>query len=338
MGITGDFQKESKYHDQRGRCLHYENGECCDEIISAHSIQNKGQLSLIAENGHVYCLSSDMSTLNKNDGKPQLKKTGVNRASTFYGFCKLHDNQLFEPIDNFPMGEDKKQIALYAYRCVCRELFVKENAVSVLKYAKDHSGITPEMRSFISGTLLGNNIGLSGLNYHKNIYDQALINEYYDDFEFVFFNSTSQCNVQLSGLLYPDFDFEGHFLQEIGRTDLPLDLITFFTAPVENGWAFCLAWHASSNNTCMPLVRSLANKVYNGEKIEDAMLRLSLYCCENHAIRISWWDNLNVDDKNSCLEAMQLMADPINPIPSDYLVSGCEGIADWSFDYVHQSW
>lgn len=338
MSIAGDFQKESKYHNQRGRCLHYDKGERCNEIISAHSIQNKGQLSLIAEKGHVYCLSSDLSTLKKTGGKPLLKRKGINKVSTFDGFCKLHDNQLFEPIDNHPLGFNKKQIALYAYRCICREFFVKENAVSVLKKIKDHPELAPEMQLLLSDSLLGNSIGLSGLQHHKEIYDKALQTESYDQFEFVYFDSSSQCNIQLSGLLYPDFDFEGGFLQQIGSADSPLDLITFFTAPVDHGWVFGFAWHVSSNKTCMPFVRSLASKVYDGEKPEDAIFRFALSCCENHAIRISWWDNLSDDAKKSCLERMHLMVSPTEPVPSEYLLSGCEGIADWSFNHVHSSW
>lgn len=332
------FQKLSKDQDRRGRCLHYDKGERCNEIISSHSIQNKGQLSLIAEGSHVYCLSGDLSILKKTGGKPMLKKTGIKKASTFDGFCQLHDNKLFEPIDNFPLRYDKKQIALYAYRCICRELFVKENAVSVLEKVVVHPTLDPDWKPMVHGSLIGNKRGLSSLRYHKNAYDYALLNEKYEDFEFICFDSSSQCNAQFSGLLYPDYDFDGNFLQNVGIGFLPLDLITFFTAPVEGGWAFGFAWHVSSEKACMSLIDSLANKIRNGERLEDVIFRFALTCCENHAIRISWWDQLGDNAKNASLERMHLMASPTEPVPPDYLVSGCEGIADWDFNHVHPSW
>ncbi|WP_429169606.1 hypothetical protein [Aeromonas rivipollensis] len=335
MSLIGDFQSESKRQNARGRCLHYAKSGRCNEIISAHSIQNKGQLSLIAEEGHVYCLSADLSTLRKTDGKPLPKKTGIGKASTFYGFCKHHDNELFEPIDNFPLTPNKRQIALYAYRCICKEFFVKENAIAVLNKFKNHPEVHPHMRDLVSSAFFGHSVGFAGLQHHKTLYDQALINEDYDQFEFVYFTCSTPCNAQFSGLVYPDFDFEGRFLQDLGDFIAPLDLITFFTAPIAKGWAFGFAWHVSSNPTCRPFIQSLANRVANGEKPEDAIFRFALSCCENHAIRISWWDNLEGEARKLALEKMQLMANPTEPVPPNYLVSGCEGVADWAFEHVH---
>lgn len=334
MSFIDEFQRESKRQKNRGRCLHYSTGKRCDEIISAHSIQNSGQLKLIAEAGHVYRLETNISTLKKSGGEPAPKKVGVNQASTFAGFCKLHDNQLFEPIDNYTLEPEKQQIALYAYRCICRELFVKENAATVMSTMKDYPNLSPQQRSILEASHLGHSIGLAGLQHHKVLYDQAISNRDYEQFEFTYFTSSKPFNIQLSGLLYPDFDFSGNFLQDLGERVLPLDLITFFTAPTSTGWAFCFAWHTSSNRTCIPFIKSLASRCVNGEKPEDALLRFSLSCCENHAIRISWWDGLSQSAKRAATERMYLMANPELPVPSNYLASGCEGIANWAFEYV----
>ncbi|TPQ25920.1 hypothetical protein, partial [Methylomonas koyamae] len=155
MQFLKDYIGEIKRQTNRGRCLHYLNGERCNEIISAHSIQKKGQLSLIAEDGHVYRLSTDQAILQRTGGVPDFKKVGVNRASTFLGFCKHHDNKLFERIDNFSLGPAKEQIALYAYRCLCREYFVKENAVAVLRKMKDHPELDAPRRQFLEASQFG---------------------------------------------------------------------------------------------------------------------------------------------------------------------------------------
>ncbi|MFM5217039.1 hypothetical protein ACEUAM_06100 [Aeromonas hydrophila] len=335
MSLIGDFQRESKKQNQRGRCLHYDRGTRCNNIISAHSIQKKGQLSLIAENGHVYCLSADLSILRKTDGKPLPKIIGINDASTFYGFCKHHDNELFKPIDDYPLTPDKKQIALYAYRCICKELFVKENAVVVLEKFINHPEVHPEMQVLLSNVHYGNRVGYTGLQWHKKLYDEAFLTEDYDQFEFLYVTCSTQCNAQFSGLLYPDFDFLGRELQDLSEVSRPLDLITFFTAPIKDGWAFGFAWHVSSNDTCIPFIQSLGHSVSIGQKPEDVILRFALSCCENHAIRISWWDELNEKQKQVALERMQMMADPTEPVPHNYLSSGCEGVANWAFEGIH---
>ncbi|MBP6132427.1 hypothetical protein [Thauera sp.] len=335
MTFLDEYQRELKRQNQRGRCLHYSNDGRCKDIVSAHSIQKRGQLSLIAEDGHIYRLSADLSTLQKSKGVPALKKVGVNRASAFAGFCKHHDNALFEPIDNFPLGPMKEQIALYAYRCLCREYFVKENAVVALGKMKGHLELDETGRQFLSASLIGHSLGFAGLKHHKSIFDAAISSNDFEQFEFTYFTSRSPCAVQLSGLLYPDCDFEGNQLQELGSDEKPPDLITFFTAPIDNGWGFGFGWHASSNRSCIPFMRSLDRRVATGEKIEDALLRFSLSCCENHAIRISWWDGLHEASRNAAIERMLLMMHPNIPVPNYYLAIGCEGIADWQFEYVH---
>lgn len=337
MPFLYDYQRELKLQSQRGRCLHYSNGDRCNEIISAHSIQKGGQLSHIAEEGHVYRLSADLSVLQKTKGVPALKKVGVNRESTFAGFCKDHDNKLFEPIDNFPLAPIKEQIALYAYRSLCREYFVKENAVSVLTKMKDHPELDESTRRFLSASQVGHSLGFAGLKHHKSIFDAALSDNNFEQFEFTYFTSRSPCPVQLSGLLYPDYDFVGNRLQDLGNHEKPLDLITFFTAPIDEGWAFGFGWHVSSNRTCIPFMQSLAQRAATGEKIEDALLRFSLSCCENQAVRISWWNGLQEVSRAAAIERMFLMMHPNVPVPNHYLAIGCEGIANWQYEYVQTS-
>lgn len=337
MSFIEDFLGESKKQSNRGRCLHYLSGTRCNEIISAHSIQNKGQLNRIAENGHVYRLSADLSILKKTGGLPGLKKIGVKQASAFSGFCKYHDNAVFEPIDNHQLTENKMQIALYAYRCVCRELFVKENAVAVMEKMKSFPSLSVQQLSMLNASHIGHCIGLAGLNFHKRIYDQALLAEDYESFDYTYFTSSDACNVQLSGLLYPDYDFEGNFLQDLTEEFRALDLITFFTAPIPDGWAFCFAWHASSRKTCIPFLRSLAAIVRSGENLEDALLRFTFSCCENHAIRISWWDQLREEFKQEAIKKMHPAASYPAPVCPSYLKYGCEGIASWEFNEVRTS-
>ena len=335
MSFVADHQQELKRQNNRGRCLHFADGVRCNEIISAHSIQKRGQLSLIAEDGHVYRVSADLSTLRASEGAPRFKKMGVNKASTFAGFCKYHDNALFEPIDNEPVEPQNRQIALYAYRSLCREYFVKENAVTVISRMKDHPELNAEGRALLQTSLVGHSLGFEGLKHHKQYYDEALRTKQYDEFEFTYFTSTSQCSMQLSGLLYPDFDFLGERLQDLGNWASPLDLISFFTAPTPDGWAFGFCWHTSSGRSCVPFVQSLASRATYGEKIEDSLLRFSFSCCENHAVRISWWNNLGAKAQRSAMDRIKLMAHPHLPVPQDYLVRGCENIADWNFEYVH---
>ena len=280
-------------------------------------------------------LSADLSFLRKSDGRPGWKRIGTNQVSTFPGFCGVHDNELFEPIDNAPLAPNSQQVFLYAYRCLCREYFVKENAVNLMhRYASSRRapGSAGELFS-LSG--IGHAIGYDNLKKHKESFDESLARQAYSDVKYVCFVSGDKWNIQLSGVLYPDHDFQGQFLQDIADLSSTPALITYFTAPVASGWAFVFAWHESSADICKRFLSSFAAHCSSGKRPADALIRMTFSCCENHAIRPSWWSSLAEEKKRSITDRAALMAHPTAPVPSDYLRSGLEGIADWDFERVY---
>lgn len=81
--------------------------KCQAKAIKAHSIQNKGVLEELAENGHVI-----MPQIIQNlDNIPRLEfnEVGKNKATTFTGLCKQHDNMLFKPIDDNPFDPSDEE-------------------------------------------------------------------------------------------------------------------------------------------------------------------------------------------------------------------------------------
>jgi len=334
MKLAADFLDEMKRNESRGRCLHFERGKRCNEIISAHSIQKSNQLGEIVEAGHVYRITAAITNSLDENWRPAPKKIGWKKASTFSGFCKYHDNEVFKPIDSYPLEPNLEQVALYAYRCMCREYFAKENAATTLKNFINNSALLPEQKIFLESSFIGHSLGFQRLQHHKKYFDAALLSKRYGEFEFLTLTSNSPWHLQLSGVLYPDFDFLGGSLQDLADFTLPLDFITFFTAPLAQGWSFTFCWHASSNSSSVALARSLASAVNRGTSLQDALLRFSFSCCENHAFRITWWDSLPASAKEAILGRVALMVDPEAPVPSDYLAKGLDDIADWEIENI----
>jgi len=65
------------------------------------------------------------------NGKPNISFSliGKNKATTFEGLCKDHDQEYFYDIDNYPIDiENKKQLSLLAYRSVIREVYATADA------------------------------------------------------------------------------------------------------------------------------------------------------------------------------------------------------------------
>lgn len=329
-----NWLKKQKQVNKSGRCLHYDSGERCEKIINAHSIQKNRSLSTIADNGFVYKLSSNIGTLRKNKGQLTYEKCGINKVSTFLGFCKKHDNNLFEPIDNFPLIPTDQQIFLYAYRSLCKELFVKENSLRLIESQLNEGLNQKAVKELCLNMRTGTAFGLKNLIEHKAAYDSSLKKECYHEIKYVLFISKQKPFIAFSGLFYPVFDFMGRQLQDLGDHDSHLELITFCSAPMSAGWGFLFSWHESSSNTCVDFMKSLATMVHANSKIDDLLFRMIISNCENFAISPQWWEKLSTNHKEQITARASNMANIFAMTKQTYLMEGLEGIAHWNFENV----
>jgi len=328
------FLKTTKQFKNKGRCLHYEAGERCQEIVNAHSIQKRGALSMIAHNGHVYRLTADLSILRKNKGRVSFQKKGINDVSTFLGFCRMHDNKLFEPIDNYPLIPTNQQVFLYGYRSLCRELFVKENSLNAIDGQLNDSMDRKWIKSVFSDIRRGTAFGLKNFRMHKSRYDNSVKNNLYQNIKYVLFTSTQKPFMAFSGVFYPDFDFIGRQLQDLGNHETALELITFCSAPMRSGWGFLFSWHDSNSTVCDDFMKSLATMICENREIGDLLFRLVISNCENHAIAPQWWENLPKQYKEQIIDTSSRMTDFLVITPPSYLLEGLEGISNWKFENV----
>lgn len=332
----GEYLKSLKLFSIGGRCLYFNTEiERCNEIINAHSIQKSGMLKEISIDGYVYGINTHFGNTIKNKGKLSFKRIGIKEISTFRGFCKKHDNELFEIIDNNLFEPNIIQCFLYAYRSLCREFYLKENAAIIYKKAieieKNQTTIDQ-----LKNLIIGNEIGYEILKLHKEKFDKCLIENNFNEIECCCFNFHKKPNIAFSGISYPDFDFLGNKLQDILGNDF-LHMITFCSAPTENGWSYVFTWHKSSHEVAESFLRSLATIAYEGAGVEDHLFRL-IFTCDNFAINPTWWENLSSKRANEILEYSSYINGLLCPIEPDYLSKGLEGIVDWKFEGYNQSY
>ena len=101
-------------------CYGFDDSECNNHIVKAHSLQNNGVLDQIAVNNHV---SQLVNEIDQDTLIPSLKfeLVGKKEASIFLGFCKVHDKKYFTCIeDREYMGTSEQHFA-YAFRAHCLE-------------------------------------------------------------------------------------------------------------------------------------------------------------------------------------------------------------------------
>lgn len=125
--------KELRYGTQVAECIlkSEDENECSGKIIEAHSIQNNRFLKKIAQNGDIYYLKIGVA----DDDKLmfEFEKKGRKSFSTFRGFCKKHDKELFQPIEDREYTETDEQNFLFAFRAFAREMHAKKESVLYFK-------------------------------------------------------------------------------------------------------------------------------------------------------------------------------------------------------------
>lgn len=119
-----------------GQCL-VPNCGTPHKTINAHSIQSSNVLQALARQGHVYMIQS-------TDSGYEFKLTGIKKASTFTGFCAMHDNDLFNPVDlsDYVDFDDNSmdQIARLSLRAVACEHWKKLTALNLYGEMSKHAG------------------------------------------------------------------------------------------------------------------------------------------------------------------------------------------------------
>lgn len=332
--VLSEYLTEIGSLKNKGRCLHFDAGSECTNPIDAHSIQKGAVLSLVARNGKIYAPSKNIGDTKRNKGRITFTEQGVNRVSTFRGFCGKHDNELFEPIDNSPLAPTPEQVALYAYRSLCREVFVKENAVALFRDNPKNQTRNKANQDVFDAMAKGSQFALDNLYGQKRKFDHLLRSNCFDSLRSVLFHSVQPPSVVFSGLLSPDFDFFGNQLQDLSDQNRELDLITFSFAPMSQGWAVLFAWHSDSSGSCVPLIRSLATKVHDHGGLGDLLFRFVISNCENLAISPTWWKSLSEDQREEITNSANHMADVFSLPRNDYLITGMPSNSLWEFDYV----
>jgi hypothetical protein len=311
-------------------CLHPSAcpSTCGRVIARAHSVQLRGGLRRIARNGHVYRYSADPFDYGR-PGKSVNKLIGIRNASTFPGFCDLHDNATFEPIDNEVFSATAEQCFLLGYRAIARAIFTKRREKKLIPTFWRISNEVPlnkrvAIQCQINAYESVGNLAVSSLELHKSDYDHALLSGTYSDIRFYVLRLKDTPDILCSGILYPEADFDGRSIQS-GVTGTRLDLITYSLIATPTGGAIVFAWEAKSDESCVRLIR-LLDSIPN-ELIPHAIVRLVFQSCENRFLSPAWWDGLDSETRDALdqhyLSSSNLLDDGLRAVSWEIISKQC---------------
>ncbi len=272
--------------------------ECSGKIIKAHSISKSSSLKEIAHNGHV--LTTFEGSIRFDKGfQITPKKIGIQKASTFTGFCAHHDKTLFQPIEDTDFVISKENCFLIAYRAISREIFVKERASGTFDLLKDlDKGKKLEQQLSMQSEhkrLTENNVlSASDLRSIKNKLDSMLIAGEQGKLNHIVFILSEPPNIMTSTAVGPTFDFQGNKLQSISQDPEVIPSYIMINSFSSNGVGYiCLSWIQEHDSVVSAFIGSLKQT----SSVSASILAFIFTSIENNYISEIWWSSLDSSSK-----------------------------------------
>ena len=282
-------------------CLHPEAPHGCDgNIVKAHTVQRKGALSLIADNGHVLTLGVDPNKA--GDRLFVAQKVGIRNASTFTGFCGIHDKQLFSPIEDYPLQMIRRHVFLLAYRCISREYFGKARLAELGPKSVDAGIIPGDVLPYLKegATLATKDV------YVFDVMKKAFIRNNYSRTKFYAIEFDSVPEILCSGGTNVIYDFSGNMIQNMYKDPLrekPYEIITLSLLPYGNGHGVAVfAWYGKSTVN-EKFIKSL-HKIPKRD-FPDMLVRFLFYNFENIFFSPTWWERLSKQAQDNLLDRFE---------------------------------
>ena len=181
---------------------------CDAKIVQAHTIPKSSSLKRIAKDNHVYGFKTNQTDLTKNNGKTRPKLIGINNASTFTGFCRIHDNDIFSPLEKTVLEPTSEQCFLAGYRATARDLYAKRVSIKYEQILREsdrgRSSKSQRFVNFLSDQYSASvKSGLRDIIYSKKAYDIILIEKSFARSRAIVIEFDGFQNVLCSGATQP---------------------------------------------------------------------------------------------------------------------------------------
>ncbi|WP_458718142.1 SEC-C domain-containing protein [Pseudomonas gregormendelii] len=267
--------------------------ECTSKIVRAHTVSKSSSLKEISVDGHVLSFYSNAKE-NIKAGKLSPAKIGINKASTFSGFCSHHDKTLFAPIEDNPFVVNYEHCFLVAYRAVSSEVYVKNAGSKVFHDIKGFDKGLPlnqqiAFQQFAGSAYNGNDLTKNDLAYIKGKLDMMFLEGRVSQLKHVVFELERPPDIMGSAIVAPRFGFDGQSMQIISQNvkEVPDYIIINSFSNAEKGY-IVFSWLQEHANTAHKLIKQFAENNYTSDHLVIFMISL----IENIYMHPVWWESL----------------------------------------------
>jgi len=295
----GKLQKLQRdvFWRKRG-CMYPKSSQsaCDGKIIDSHTIQRKGPLSkIVDDSGHVMHFepSGDSAGL-------EAQSIGWRKASTFPGYCRRHDSELFGPIENIAFDGGHEQCVLHAFRNLCNEIYRKQALIDSLKFQKSILDRGQDLDRQIAiqyscnENIKGQRKSLEESESLRAYIEKAIVGSNYGALDSACFFFEGDISVVSSSVFQCEFDFEGSKLVDMWDLSIDAELLSHSIANTEKGGAIVFVWHKGGIHA-KAVVESF-ERIPDDEK-GDVFVQYCFLNCENTYFSAIWWKSLHSKQK-----------------------------------------
>ncbi len=311
----------------------------CSDIIKAHTVSKSSGLTDIADStNHVLGIKFYSGMFNGNRKTPKLERIGINKASTFKGFCGKHDNQFFSIFEDHFFTGTKEQCFGLTYRALAKEIYENENSLKYIdflnlsnkgKYVFQQQYFRIYMKSIIE---IGE-LAIRNLNHLKSKLDKILLDKSYESLNFLVIESSNPIPIVISSVFNPTYDFEGKHLQMLAVSkDQTQCLISNAFSSNKRGFVL-FSWLDNAE-----IINSFIDSLLRTDKsnIFSTLVRFFFGSAENVFVSPTWWNSLNHIQKNEVEELIMIGADPSKDIPDNIFINDNIQFKGWEIDNIYR--
>lgn len=301
---------ENAYAKSYCSCPVERRHECSGAIVKAHTVSRAASLTFIAEDGHVIKLAPDLRELTLK-GRYREPRLGINKASTFSGFCSVHDSALFRRVDDPAVVWDREAAFLLSYRTLCRERFAKLCAADFLNDAQSFDrGMSGEDQVLVQKSVATSQANTHAANQSgqrlKNRYDRLLLTlPRLEDFEHITLQFKGKPQIAISGGFEPDTGLNGQRMQNLYDFSVDPELLTLNVLPSNDGTIVSLGWLQDPRGIC----RKYAEDLIADQRL-GAFIFSGLANIENAFARPSTWTALTSNEVGLARNLVRCVENP----------------------------
>lgn len=201
----------------------FDDEGCSDVYSASHSISRSGSLRLISERSHVAAIEGDFHFVNGSEDYYQslrIVERSINKASTFYGFCSLHDAKCFPQLDRLDFSDPPLFFWQVMYRAAALEKYRKAIAVDFMEQVRllDKGTRLPAQRQVqfdANFQKWSHGEGLNNLNVLLKSIEAVRKQQDFDQISYSYFTTDRRLPFAGVGLFQPSMTMNGKALQRV---------------------------------------------------------------------------------------------------------------------------